>query len=50
VAKLFDWEALDKRPILVESAVFLIVLGAIFVIAFVFLDLRVSKIMSLLEL
>ncbi len=50
LARLLDWEEWDKRPILVESAVLLIVLGVVFVIAFVFLDLRVSKIMSFLGL
>ncbi len=50
VAKPFNWEALDKRPILAESVALLIALGAVFVLAFVFLDLRLSKIMSLFVL
>ncbi len=49
LARLFDWEEWDKRPILVDSALLLIALGAVFVFAFVFLDLRASTLMNLFE-
>ena len=47
LTRLFDLEEWDRRPILFESVLFLIALGAVFVFAFVFLDLRASTLMNL---
>ncbi len=41
LARLLDWEEWDKRPILVNSVLLLIAMGAVFVFAFMFLDLPV---------
>ncbi len=49
LTRLFDLEEWDRRPILFESVLLLIVLGAVFVFAFVFLDLRASTLMNLFE-
>ncbi len=49
LTRLFDLEEWDRRPILFESVLFLIALGAVFVVVFVFLDLRASTLMNLFE-
>ncbi len=47
LARLFDLEEWDRRPILFDSVLLLIALGAVFIFAFVFLDLRASTLMNL---
>ncbi len=49
-SRLFDWEELERRPILTELVLILVALGFVFVSAYVFLDFRVSKYLSLLGL
>ncbi len=47
LTRLFDLEEWGRRPVLSEFVLLMIVLGAVFVFAFVFLDLRASTLMNL---